>query len=90
MAKRKTLFEDNSEEIQELTASINESIKNLNEQILVLQQSNNDRRNKQTSNHSETIIDTLKFHLKNATKHFSTILEIRTQVRFFVQIFYIL
>jgi len=79
LAKRKSLFDDQSEEIQDLTASINENIKKLNDQLSILQQSNNERRNKQTSSHNETIIDTLKFQLKNTTKKFSNILEMRTQ-----------
>lgn len=80
MAKKKNIFEDPTIIIQNLTTEINEDIKNINNKIFILQQIKNNRKNKQSEHHSETVIDSLKLKLKNTTKDFSNILELRTEV----------
>lgn len=81
LAKSKSLFNESkvSIEIQELTSIVNQDIKNLNNQISILQQYKNSRKNKQAGTHSDTIIDTLKSKLKTTTKEFSQVLEMRTE-----------
>lgn len=79
LAKKKSLFDDPTIEIQELTAIINQDIKNLNNQINILQQRNNQKKNRQVQAHSETVLESLKHTLKNTTKDFSTVLERRTE-----------
>ena len=60
---------------------INQDIKNLNAQITYLQQEREVlRRNKQTDQHSDSIVSSLRFKLKDATKGFSQVLELRTEV----------
>jgi len=79
LAKRKSLFDDPAVEIQELTAIINQDIKNLNNQITTLQQGQQAKNNKQTQTHSVTIVDSLKSQLRTTTKDFSEVLELRTE-----------
>jgi len=79
LAKKKTLFDDPSIEIQELISIINQDIKNLNNQIATLQQKNSSKKNNQVQTHSETILGTLKSKLKSTTKDFSEVLELRTE-----------
>jgi len=77
LAKKKTLFDDPSLEIQELTYIIKMDITNLNKQIENLQllvAANNN----QTSKHSETVIGNLKSKLANTAKDFRDVLEVRT------------
>jgi syntaxin 5 len=80
VAKRKSLFDDPTIEIQELTSIINQDIKNLNNQISVLQQRGSERQNKQIQQHSDTVLDSLKSKLRDATKDFTEVLELRTEV----------
>lgn len=80
MAKRKSLFDDPTIEIQELTSIINQDIKNLNNQISTLQQRANDRSNKQIQVHSETVVESLKSKLRDTTVEFSQVLKLRTEV----------
>jgi len=79
LAKNKTLCEDKPFDIQELTVVVNQDIKNLNRQILSLQQQRAGKRSSQLDSHSETVLDSLKLKLKHTTKDFSDILEIRTE-----------
>jgi len=79
LAKRKSLFDDPTIEIQELTSIINQDIKNLNNQISVLQQRGSERQNKQIQQHSDTVLDSLKSKLRDATKDFTEVLELRTE-----------
>ena len=86
MAKRKSLFDDPTIEIQELTTVINQDIKNLNGQIAFLQQQQSSaygRPNKQVESHTSTIVKSLKNKLQKTTKGFTQILEIRTEVNSF-------
>jgi len=79
LAKNKTLCEDRPIDIHELTNVINQDIKNLNRQILALQQQKSGKKNSQTDSHSDTVLDSLKRKLKHTTKDFSEILELRTE-----------
>jgi len=79
LAKKKSLFDDPTVEIQELTSIINQDIKNLNNQITVLQNRNSAKKNKQVQSHTETILDSLKNKLRFTTKDFSEVLELRTE-----------
>jgi len=79
LAKKKSLFDDPTIEIQELTSIINQDIKNLNNQISTLQQRNSAKKNKQVQSHTETILDSLKNKLRFTTKDFSEVLELRTE-----------
>jgi len=81
LAKKKSLFDDPAVEIQELTAVINQDIKNINQQISFLQAQKDmlARKNQHSASHSDTIVDTLKSKLKNTTKSFSTVLQLRTE-----------
>jgi len=78
LAKRKSLFDDPSIEIQELTSIINQDIKNLNNQITILQQKSAAKKAKQVQLHSDSILQTLKSKLKLTTKDFTEVLETRT------------
>jgi syntaxin 5 len=81
VAKRKSLFDDPSVEIQELTTVINQDIKNINNQIAVLQQFKDGvNKNKQVETHTDTVVKTLKTKLQKTTKGFTQVLEIRTEV----------
>lgn len=79
LAKKRSLFDDPTIEIQELTSIINQDIKNLNNQISVLHKINSEKKNKQVQSHTETILDSLKNKLRFTTKDFSEILELRTE-----------
>jgi len=80
LAKKKSLYDDPTEQIQHLTSIINQDIKNLNAQITYLQQEREAlRRNKQTDQHSDSIVNSLRYKLKDATKGFSQVLELRTE-----------
>jgi len=78
LRKRKSLFEDPSIQIQKLTENINQDIRNLNQQIDFLEVNKPIKKNKQTAEHTTSILKTLKTRLKNATKSFGQILEVRT------------
>jgi len=85
LARRNTLFDDPTYDIQELTSVINTDIKNINQQIAILQQQKGSlgsivgRKNKQIDVHSDTVIDSLKTKLRETTKDFSQVLEVRTE-----------
>ncbi|PRP83847.1 Stx5a protein [Planoprotostelium fungivorum] len=80
LAKKRSLYDDPTEQIQSLTAVINQDIKNLNSQISYLQQEREIlRKNKQTDQHSDSIVNSLKYKLKGATKGFTQVLELRTE-----------
>jgi len=80
LAKKKSLFDDPSVEIQELTVVINQDIKNITSQIAVLQQHKDTvRKNKQVESHTDTVVSTLRSKLQKTTKGFSEVLEVRTE-----------
>lgn len=74
------MFEDPTAQIQELTNVINQDIKKLNHQITQLQQLRHGRNTDQEEKHSEGVLESLKSQLRGATKKFSEILEVRTEV----------
>lgn len=84
LAKRTSMFDDPAVEIQELTSVVKQDITALNAAISDLQQlcdSRNDGVNqtKHSSEHSTTVVDTLKSRLMNTTKEFKDVLTLRTE-----------
>lgn len=81
MAKNTKLFMDSSAQIEELTFIIKQDIQTLNRELSALDQYVKSSRqpNKQTGDHSETIVGFLNTKLIGATKDFKDILEVRTE-----------
>ncbi|GAB2300389.1 hypothetical protein Dimus_034431 [Dionaea muscipula] len=84
LAKKTSVFDDPTVEIQELTAVIKQDITALNAAVLDLQlvcNSQNESGNisVDTSNHSTTVVDNLKNRLMSATKDFKDVLTMRTE-----------
>ncbi|KAF2076784.1 hypothetical protein CYY_001911 [Polysphondylium violaceum] len=81
MAKNTKLFMDSSAQIEELTFIIKQDIQSLNRELSALDQYVKSSRqpNKQTGDHSETIVGFLNTKLISATKDFKDILEVRTE-----------
>ncbi|CAA7019458.1 unnamed protein product [Microthlaspi erraticum] len=84
LAKRTSVFDDPTQEIQELTAVIKQEISALNTALLDLQavrSSQNDEGNvsKDTTIHSATVVDSLKTRLMDTTKEFKDVLTMRTE-----------
>ncbi|XP_010915024.1 syntaxin-32 [Elaeis guineensis] len=84
LAKRTSVFDDPTVEIQELTAVIKQDISALNSAVIDLQllcNSQNESGNisSDTTNHSTTVVDNLKNRLMSATKEFKEVLTMRTE-----------
>ncbi|KAJ3694162.1 hypothetical protein LUZ60_009642 [Juncus effusus] len=84
LAKRTSVFDDPTVEIQELTAVIKNDINALNIAVVDLQllcNSQNESGNisKDTTNHSTTVVDNLKTRLMSTTKQFKEVLTMRTE-----------
>ncbi|GAB4832937.1 hypothetical protein Ancab_006957 [Ancistrocladus abbreviatus] len=84
LAKRTSVFDDPTVEIQELTAVIKQDITALNAAVVDLQllcNSQNESGNisSDTTNHSTTVVDNLKNRLMSATKEFKEVLTMRTE-----------
>ncbi|XAR69328.1 hypothetical protein NMG60_11000868 [Bertholletia excelsa] len=84
MAKRTSVFDDPTMEIQELTAVIKQDITALNSAVVDLQLLCNSRNesgniSSDTSSHSTTVVDDLKNRLMSATKEFKEVLTMRTE-----------
>ncbi|CAH1159606.1 unnamed protein product [Phaedon cochleariae] len=83
LAKRKSLFDDKTAEIQELTYIIKGDLSSLNQQIAQLQEVSKQQR--QTSNgkhllsHSSSVVLTLQSKLASMSTDFKQILEVRTE-----------
>ncbi|XP_023027743.1 syntaxin 5 [Leptinotarsa decemlineata] len=83
LAKRKSLFDDRTAEIQELTYIIKGDLSSLNQQIAQLQDVS--RKQKQTTNgkhlqsHSSSVVLTLQSKLASMSTDFKQILEVRTE-----------
>ncbi|KAH1026830.1 syntaxin-5 [Dendroctonus ponderosae] len=83
LAKRKSLFDDRTAEIQELTYIIKGDLNSLNQQIAQLQ--NISKRQKHSTNgrhlqsHSSNIVLTLQSKLATMSTDFKQILEVRTE-----------
>ncbi|GMI89181.1 syntaxin of plants 32 [Hibiscus trionum] len=83
LAKRTSVFDDPTMEIQELTAVIKQDITALNSAVVDLQLFCNSRNeggvSSDTSSHSTTVVDDLKNRLMSATKEFKEVLTMRTE-----------
>ena len=85
MAKRTSVFDDPTMEIQELTAVIKQDITALNSAVVDLQLVSNARNDggnisSDTTSHSTTVVDDLKTRLMSTTKEFKEVLTMRTEV----------
>ncbi|KAJ4951694.1 hypothetical protein NE237_028526 [Protea cynaroides] len=84
LAKRTSVFDDPTVEIQELTAVIKQDITALNSAVVDLQLVCNSRNENgsisaDTTSHSTTVVDDLKNRLMSATKEFKEVLTMRTE-----------
>ncbi|KAH1057441.1 hypothetical protein J1N35_035506 [Gossypium stocksii] len=83
LAKRTSVFDDPTMEIQELTAVIKQDITALNSAVVDLQLFCNSRNeggvSSDTSSHSTTVVDDLKNRLMSTTKEFKDVLTMRTE-----------
>ncbi|KAK8595729.1 hypothetical protein V6N12_064240 [Hibiscus sabdariffa] len=83
LAKRTSVFDDPTMEIQELTKVIKQDINVLNSAVVDLQLFCNSRNegsiSSDTSSHSTTVVDDLKNRLMSTTKDFKDVLTMRTE-----------
>ncbi|KAJ6827222.1 syntaxin-32-like [Iris pallida] len=84
LAKRTSVFDDPTIEIQELTSVIKQDITALNSAVVDLQlvcNAHNESGNisRDTTSHSTTVVDNLKNRLMSATKEFKEVLTMRTE-----------
>ncbi|XP_037404577.1 syntaxin-32-like [Triticum dicoccoides] len=84
LAKKTSVFDDPTLEIQELTAVVKKDIGALNNAVMDLQvlcnsQNESGNLSKDTTNHSTTVVDNLKNRLMSATKEFKEVLTMRTE-----------
>ena len=92
MAKRTSVFDDPTMEIQELTAVIKQDITALNSAVVDLQlvcnsQNNSGNISSDTTTHSTTVVDNLKNRLMSTTKEFKEVLTMRTEVCYLLMYF---
>lgn len=78
LAKRTSMFDDPAEQINELSNIIKQDIQALNQAISDLLTFSAGGSNKQSSDHSHTVIDNLRTRLKDATHEFKEVLTLRT------------
>ncbi|KAG2691627.1 hypothetical protein I3843_08G016700 [Carya illinoinensis] len=84
LAKRTSVFDDPTKEIQELTVLIKQDITALNSAVVDLQLHCNSRNGSgntysDTNSHSATVVDDLKNQLMSTTKEFKDVLTLRTE-----------
>jgi len=80
LAKKNSIFDNPTVEIEELTFIIKQDIQNLNRQITLLKEfSSKGSSNKQGVTHSKTVINYLNYKLADTTKGFKDILQVRTE-----------
>lgn len=83
LAKKQSLYEDNSAKVHELTVAIKGDLQILDTDLKSLQQFVEDGRTRSTSRHSKenntAIVDNLKSQLAFTTKSFAEVLQIRTK-----------
>ncbi|XP_073309398.1 syntaxin-32-like [Primulina huaijiensis] len=84
LAKRTSVFDDPTVEIQEITAVIKQDITALNSAVGELQLLSNSRNetgntSSDTTSHSTTVVDDLKNRLMTTTKEFKEVLTMRTE-----------
>lgn len=83
VAKRKSLFDDKSVEIQELTYIIKEDINGLNQDIAKLQKISRGTQaanGKHLQSHSSGVVVGLQSKLASMSTEFKNVLQIRTEV----------
>ena len=83
VAKRKSLFDDKPEEIQQLTFIVKQDIASLNKQILQLQslcKSQAGRYGKHKQGHASSVVVGLQQKLAVMSNDFKGVLEVRTEV----------
>lgn len=78
LAKQTSMFDDPAQEINELATVVKHDIQALNQTISDLQTFSAGGPNKQSSDHSHTVIDNLRTRLKDATQEFKDVLTLRT------------
>jgi len=88
LAKRRTMFDDNPTEINDLIQVVKQDINRINQRIDYLQMNarnknknnrKNDEDNAQALEHSKNVIVSLQSKLANTSNDFKNVLEIRTQ-----------
>ena len=83
LAKRRTLFDDRPQEIQELVNIIKEDTSALNRQIEQLSQISKAQqrtlRSKHQATHSSTVVAALQIKLATMTSNFKQVLEVRSE-----------
>uniref|UniRef100_A0A0N4ZT94 RING-type E3 ubiquitin transferase n=1 Tax=Parastrongyloides trichosuri TaxID=131310 RepID=A0A0N4ZT94_PARTI len=81
LAKRKSLFDDKINEIEQLSRIIKQDITGLNKQIAQLQEYAKRRASSryQSQDHSKLVVVGLQSKLANVSKDFQTVLEVRTE-----------
>ncbi|KAJ9531200.1 hypothetical protein QJQ45_006637 [Haematococcus lacustris] len=81
LAKRTSMFDDPAAEVDELTGIIKQDIQQLNNTIAELQRTGARKGddNKQSTDHSHTVVDSLRTRLKDATHEFKEVLTVRTE-----------
>ncbi|CAH8287612.1 unnamed protein product, partial [Schistosoma turkestanicum] len=81
LARKQTLFDDHSAEMQHLTYVIKESIANLNNRIANLQEISKSQlsNGKQQSTHSRSVLMVLQTHLAKMSNQFRGVLEYRSE-----------
>uniref|UniRef100_A0A6A7FX59 Syntaxin-32-like n=1 Tax=Hirondellea gigas TaxID=1518452 RepID=A0A6A7FX59_9CRUS len=82
LVQKKSLFDDQPEQIQRQTHVMNEDIRTLNSEIdslyQYMEQHRKESTSTQSSDHSERIVDALKINLAKTTKAFQEVLHVRT------------
>ncbi|KAG8437933.1 hypothetical protein GDO86_008573 [Hymenochirus boettgeri] len=82
LAKRKSLFDDKSVEIEELTYIIKQDIGSLNQQIAQLQsfvRARGSQSGRHVQTHSNTVVVSLQSKLASMSNDFKAVLEVRTE-----------
>lgn len=81
LAKRTSMFDDPAHEVDELTGVVKTDIQAMNAAIAELERTSlrNKEENKQSQNHSHTVVDNLRSRLKDATQEFKDVLTMRTE-----------
>mmetsp|Transcript_6550 Transcript_6550/g.27902 ORF Transcript_6550/g.27902 Transcript_6550/m.27902 type:complete len:315 (-) Transcript_6550:2702-3646(-) len=78
LAQRRTLFDDPTEEIQDLTFMVKQDIATLNGKLDELSHMREVNTNKQVSDHTSNVVNQLKTKLMSTTQDFKEVLKTRT------------
>lgn len=78
LAKQTSMFDDPAQEINELATIVKQDINALNQGITDLQTFLGGVGNKQSADHSNNVVETLRNRLKDTTKEFKDVLTLRT------------